>query len=69
MGRLKEEYQGKVEFVQLNVDDTKNTELTAEYSINAIPTFIFLDKSGKVVSEAVGALPEAELRKKIDQLQ
>lgn len=69
MGRLKEEYQGKVEIVQLNVDDTKNTELTAEYSINAIPTFIFLDKSGKVVNKAVGALPEAELRKKIDQLQ
>ncbi len=69
VNRLKEEYRGKVEIIQVNVDDTKNAELTAKYSINAIPTFIFLDKSGNVVDKAVGALAETELREKIDQLQ
>jgi thioredoxin-like negative regulator of GroEL len=68
VNRLKKEYQGKVEIVQIDVDKTENAELTAKYNINAIPTFIFLDKSGNVVDKAVGALQEEALKEKIEKL-
>lgn len=52
--------EGKVKVVKVNVDD--NAELATEYGLRSIPAFK-LFRSGKVVGEAVGALPRESLEK------
>lgn len=61
---LDKEYEGKVSFVKVDVD--QNKELTSEYSIFSIPTLaIFLN--GKVISQASGAVSKESIRNYIDE--
>jgi len=59
---LANDYEGKVKFTKLNVDDNPNTATT--YGIRGIPTIIFY-KNGEVVEQVVGAVPKSELEKVI----
>lgn len=56
-------YQGKL--VVLKVDVDENEELTTRFSIQSMPTFLFL-KNGEVVDSFAGA-NETKLQKFIDQ--
>jgi len=60
---LEKEYQGKIKFGKVNVDD--NPKTTNQYGIMSIPTLMFF-KNGKVMDQVVGALSKAELKKKIE---
>jgi len=60
--KLEKEFDGKVEFAKVNVDE--NVELARRYNISAIPT-IMLFYNGKIVNSFVGALPESMLRDEI----
>ena len=62
MEELANDYEGKVKFTKLNVDDNPNTATT--YGIRGIPTIIFY-KNGEVVEQVVGAVPKSELEKVI----
>lgn len=53
---LAEKYEGKINFVSIDVD--KNPDKAMEYQVEALPTFIFLNKDGKEVNMLVGADPE-----------
>lgn len=64
--KLEKEYNGKVEFITVDVD--ANQQLAAEYNISAIPTFVFLDAEGKEVSRLVGAVPESDLKNQLDAI-
>lgn len=56
------EQQGKVKVVKVNVDE--NPALAARYGIMSIPTVIRFD-DGQEVGRAVGALPKAQLLRKL----
>jgi thioredoxin len=56
---------GAVTLAKVNVDD--NPGLAARYGIRSIPT-ILLVKNGKVADQVVGAVPKAQLKKKLDAL-
>jgi len=61
---LESEYGDSVQFRRVNVD--ANEQLAAQYGITSIPTFIFLDAEGRVVSSVTGAdsaALQAEVRK------
>jgi thioredoxin 1 len=60
---LAEEYQGKVNFGKVNVDESP--KITSQYGIMSIPTLI-LFKDGKPVSNIVGFRPKDELKKRLD---
>ena len=60
---LETEYEGKVEFVKLNVDENPETSMT--YGIRSIPTLLVF-KDGKPVDQVVGAVPKKELKKPVD---
>ncbi len=60
---LANEYDGKVSFFKVNVDD--NPQITRQYSIMSIPALIIF-KSGQPVSTIVGFRPKPELKKNID---
>jgi thioredoxin len=56
---------GRVTLAKVNVDE--NPGLAARYGIRSIPTILFV-KEGKVVDQVIGAVPRAQLQKKLDAL-
>ena len=60
---LAEEYEGRVSFVKVNVDETP--KIASQYGIMSIPTLIIF-KGGKPVSNIVGFRPKDELKQSLD---
>ncbi len=60
---LADEYEGKVDFAKVNVDD--NPAIASQFSIQSIPTMLIV-KGGRPMDQAVGMMPKEELKKKID---
>lgn len=60
---LARESEGRVTLAKVNVDESPG--LAARYAIRSIPT-ILLVKGGTVVDQVVGAVPKAQLKKKLD---
>jgi thioredoxin 1 len=60
---LAAEYDGKVEFFKINVDNTP--KLAVKYGVMSIPTLIIF-KTGQPVSNIVGFRPKPELKKSLD---
>lgn len=58
------DYQGKVKFVKVNVD--QNREIPAKYGVRGIPTLLIV-KQGEVVGTKIGAMAKADLKAFIDQ--
>jgi len=63
MDELSKDYDGKVKFTKVNVDDNPSTAST--FGIRGIPTIVFV-KNGEVVDQVVGAVPKSELEKAIN---
>jgi len=61
--KLSAEYQTKLKFSKLNVDD--NQEISARFDVRGIPCMIVFSH-GREVDRIIGAYSETELRKKID---
>ena len=59
------EYQGKVKFCKLNVDE--NSDIAARYGIMSIPTLLIF-KEGKVVNQIIGAVPKEMIKEKLDKI-
>ena len=62
---LARESAGVVTLAKVNVDE--NPALAARYGIRSIPT-ILLVKQGNVADQVIGAVPKAQLKKKLDAL-
>ena len=62
---LAKEFDGKVKFVRVNVDD--NPKLATEYNVMGIPT-VMAFKAGKLVDQIVGAAPANVFRKLIQEI-
>jgi thioredoxin 1 len=63
VGELAVEYEGRVGFVKVNVDE--NTRVATEYGIRSIPTLL-LFKDGRPMTQIVGLRSKAELKKHLD---
>lgn len=61
---IEKRYKGKAEFIKVDVD--KNSKLAIRYSIMSVPTFMVF-KDGKPISTVIGAVPQDELAKMIDE--
>lgn len=59
---LASEYQGKVEFAKLNVDE--HQKIAGENGISSIPTLLFF-KGGKRIDTMIGAAPKNMLVAKV----
>jgi thioredoxin 1 len=60
---LASESAGKVSLAKVNIDE--HPALAARYGIRSIPTILFI-KSGEVVDQVIGAVPKAQIKKKMD---
>ena len=63
--KLSEEYTNRAKFCKLNVDENRQT--AAKYQIMSIPLLLFF-KDGKQVDSVLGAVPEGEIRPKVEAL-
>jgi len=60
---LSDDYDGKVSFVKINVDDSP--KLASQFGIMSIPT-LMLFKAGQPVDTIIGFRPKDELKKSLD---
>ncbi len=60
--KLAEEYEGKAKVGKVNVDQQQ--ELAAQFGVMSIPSFVII-KNGKVVDQALGAMPKELLEAKL----
>ncbi|MGD0235763.1 MAG: thioredoxin family protein [Syntrophorhabdales bacterium] len=58
-------YAGRIKFVQLNVDVHHTT--ASQFRVNGVPTLYFY-KNGSLVDSAQGALPKAEIERRLHML-
>lgn len=62
---LAEQYQGKVKFCKINVDENPMTP--GNFGIQAIPTLIIF-KDGQAIERVVGAVPKAKIEETISKV-
>jgi thioredoxin 1 len=65
LDELVRESGGTVGLAKVNVDEQPT--LAARYGIRSIPTILFM-KAGTVVDQVIGAVPKAQLKKKLDAM-
>lgn len=63
LDELAEEYDGRINFVKLDVD--QNPKTAAKYGIMSIPTLLIF-KNGEPVSHIVGVRPKGELKQNLE---
>jgi len=60
---LAQEYAGKVTIAKVNVDE--HPGVAARFQVRSIPTLLFF-KGGRVVDQVIGAVPKAQIKKRLD---
>jgi len=60
---LKEEYEGKVEFESIDVEEKGS--LASKYQVMSIPTFVILE-DGEEVDRRLGAMPKGAFKTWLD---
>lgn len=61
---ISKEYQGKIKFLKMNVDEAPNISNKYEIDLKGIPSF-FIFKDGKLIDEIIGAYPKKDISKMI----
>jgi thioredoxin 1 len=54
MEELEKKYKGKVEVIRVNVDLSENRSIVIKYRVVSIPTFVFIDRGGKISNIIIG---------------
>lgn len=68
MGELKQQYADKINFVMLNVDNSKWLPEIERYRVDGIPHFVFLNRDGKPIAQSLGEQPKAIMAANLEAL-
>ncbi|URD48886.1 thioredoxin family protein [Chroococcidiopsis sp. CCNUC1] len=68
IAQLEQEYAGKVNFVMLNVDNSKWLPEILKYRVDGIPHFVYLGKQGEAIAQAIGEQPRSIMVSNLEAL-
>jgi thioredoxin 1 len=68
LDKAKTEYGDKLTFMRVDVDDASNAKLLDQYEVSPIPTVVYLNAQGEVVSFSVGFSGEASIKDGIKKI-
>jgi thiol-disulfide isomerase/thioredoxin len=68
IAQLEQEYANKVNFVMLNVDNTKWLPEMLKYRVDGIPHFVFLSQDGETIAQAIGEQPRTIMANNLEAL-
>jgi thioredoxin len=63
MDKIKEEFEGELKFVDINIDD--NPQERANYNIRSIPAFVLIE-DGKEIARNIGSMTYSQLEDFLD---
>ncbi|DBB10191.1 hypothetical protein WJX82_001148 [Trebouxia sp. C0006] len=66
--QVQSSFKNSVNFVALNIDNTKWTDEVSQYRVRGVPHFVFLDRHGKQQAAAVGRVPRQMLEDNVRAL-
>ena len=68
IAQLKQQYPESVNFVMLNVDNTKWLPEILKYRVDGIPLFVFLNKEGEAIAQTIGEQPRTVMAANLEAL-
>jgi thiol-disulfide isomerase/thioredoxin len=68
MTELKQTYSDRVNFVMLNVDNTKWLPEMLSYQVDGIPHFVFMGNDGAAIATAIGEQPRLVMAANLEAL-
>ncbi len=68
MSKYKQEHAKELNFMKVDVDDPKNDQLVDQYEVSPVPTVVFLNDEGEVVSYSVGFSGETSVQNGIKKI-
>ncbi len=68
LAAVKAQFGDRVNFSMLNVDNTKWLPEVTKYRVDGIPHFVFFDRQGQVLAQAIGEQPRQILTAKLTAL-
>jgi thiol-disulfide isomerase/thioredoxin len=68
LAQLKQNYAESVNFVMLNVDNSKWLPEILRYRVDGIPHFVFLNREGEAIAQTIGEQPLSVMEANLDAL-
>lgn len=68
IAQLEQQYAESVNFVMLNVDNSKWLPEILKYRVDGIPHFVYLNKSGEAIAQAIGEQPRTIMATNLEAL-
>jgi len=68
LAQIKKSYGDRVNFVMLNVDNTKWLPEMMRYRVDGIPHFLFMNIQGEAIAQAIGEQPKNILEANLEAL-